>query len=322
MKLTKRIWTAALTVMLAGMVPAGAAMAENGEAAGTLEPIMLGYYSIVSDYGNMTISSVDVEHDLEIEDIPDQVYAGKPVEVELKFRYRMGPDRYVEFKLTKDVDYTVSYQNNNAPGTATVTVTGKGEKPDYNQGTYGSGLYGSLSKTFKITGSAQPSPGGSGQGNTNPGQPAAGETQIAYGTLFDYGTGSSAARYMVTGADTTTYMKSLAAKNAKKLAVPNTAVYQGKVFNITAVAAKAFSGRGKLTKLTIGAGVASIGGKAFSKCKKLKVLTVKSKLLTPAGCRKCLKGSSVTAVKVPKAKKKAYKKIFKKSVCGKSVKLK
>ena len=74
--------------------------------------------------------------------------------------------------------------------------------------------------------------------------------------------------------------------------------------------------------MTIGANVEAIGGKAFSKCKKLKVLTVKTAKLTAAKCKKCLKGSAIQTVKVPKAKKKAYGKVFKKNVCGKNVKLK
>ena len=35
----------------------------------------------------------------------------------------------------------------------------------------------------------------------------------------------------------------------------------------------------------------------------------------------CLKGSNVTTVKVPKSKLKAYKKLFTKQNCGKSVKV-
>ena len=139
---------------------------------------------------------------------------------------------------------------------------------------------------------------------------------------MEAGSGASLALYQVTGKDTVTYVKCRAAKNAKAVQVPPTVTINKAVYRVTVVAASACAGRGKVTKVTIGANVEAIGGKAFSKCKKLKTLTVKSKLLTPAGCRKCLKGSSVTAVKVPKAKKKAYKKIFKKSVCGKSVKLK
>ena len=52
------------------------------------------------------------------------------------------------------------------------------------------------------------------------------------------------------------------------------------------------------------------------KCKKLKTLTIQSTKLTQRGISKALSGSSVKKVKVPKSVKKAYKKIFKKNVCG------
>lgn len=48
--------------------------------------------------------------------------------------------KYGSKTLTKDSDYTVSYTKNSEPGTATVTITGKGS------------YTGSLSKTFQITG--------------------------------------------------------------------------------------------------------------------------------------------------------------------------
>ena len=57
------------------------------------------------------------------------------------------PDPIVTFDgavLTKDKDYTLSYQNNTAVGTATVTVTGKG------------GYVGTLSTTFTVTQEAAP----------------------------------------------------------------------------------------------------------------------------------------------------------------------
>ncbi|MDR9830236.1 leucine-rich repeat protein, partial [Vibrio sp. FNV 38] len=79
----------------------------------------------------------------------------------------------------------------------------------------------------------------------------------------------------------------------------------------------------KIKKLTIGANIESIGAKAFSGAKKLKTITVKSTKLTAAKCKKCLSGSSVNTVTVPKAVKKMYtKKIFIKKVCGKKVKVK
>jgi len=79
--------------------------------------------------------------------------------------------------------------------------------------------------------------------------------------------------------------------------------------------AKTVSANGKTYKVT---GIAS---KVFAKSKATTV-TVKSTTLTKAGVKNCFKSSKVKTVKVPKAKKSAYKKIFTKSNCGKTVTVK
>ena len=65
--------------------------------------------------------------------------------------------------------------------------------------------------------------------------------------------------------------------------------------------------------------VTSIGAKAFSKCKKVKTVTIASK--TMKSFKNAFKSSKVVTVKVPAAKKAAYKKLLKKSLCGKGVKV-
>ena len=171
-------------------------------------------------------------------------------------------------------------------------------------------------------------------------------TGLAKGKSGVFGSGASKATYEITGVNTATYVKCKAASKAKTLSVPAAVTINGASYKVTAVAASAMSGRSKATKITVGANVVTIGAKAFNKCsrasritissnvltgigasafngcKKFRTLTIKSSKLITGKCRKCLKGSSVTTVKVPKAKKKAYKAIFKKSVCGKNVKLK
>ena len=67
----------------------------------------------------------------EIEAIPAQTYSGKALTPDVTVK--LG-----EETLIKDTDYTVSYKNNTNAGTATVTVTGKGN--------YG----GTVTATFKI----------------------------------------------------------------------------------------------------------------------------------------------------------------------------
>lgn len=63
--------------------------------------------------------------------IPNQTYTGKDIKPEVKLTYE-------GMTLKKGVDYTVSYSNNRKVGTATVTITGKGN------------YYDTVKKTFKI----------------------------------------------------------------------------------------------------------------------------------------------------------------------------
>ena len=91
---------------------------------------------------------------------------------------------------------------------------------------------------------------------------------------------------------------------------------------MTAVSDRAFSNMTKLTKVTIGKNVTSVGKKAFLGDKKLKKIYVKSKKLKKVE-KQALKGiSSKAVIEVPDSRKKAYKKIFKGRGQKKSVKIK
>ena len=66
-----------------------------------------------------------------------------------------------------------------------------------------------------------------------------------------------------------------------------------------------------MKELTIGKYVKKIVTNAFSGCKKLKVITINSTSLKSVG-KNAIKGINKKAqIKVPKKKKKAYKKLFK-----------
>ena len=69
-----------------------------------------------------------------------------------------------------------------------------------------------------------------------------------------------------------------------------------------------------MKKITIGKNVASIGKQAFSGCKKLKKITIKSaKLKSSSIGKNAFKGTAKKLTfKVPKKKYKAYKKFLKK----------
>lgn len=117
--------------------------------------------------------------------------------------------------------------------------------------------------------------------------------------------------------------------------------------NVAIIDASAFYGCSNLTTVSGGKGLKTIGSSAFAKCSKLKSFSIASSVLskigtyafnkdsklktisikyttklTKSGVKKSLKGSKVKTVKVKKSKVKKYKKYFKKSNSGRSVKVK
>lgn len=100
-------------------------------------------------------------------------------------------------------------------------------------------------------------------------------------------------------------------KKAASLTIPKTVTIEKTSFQVTAVAAKAFQKCTGLKKVIIGANITSIGKNAFQGDKKLKTVTIKSKKLTSVG-KAAFKGTNAKAVvKVPKAKRAAYRKLLK-----------
>lgn len=111
-------------------------------------------------------------------------------------------------------------------------------------------------------------------------------------------------------------------KNRETVKVADTVKIHGGICKVTAVADQAFLGMKKLKKAEIGRNITSIGKKVFYKDSKLTRITVKGGALKKVGAQ-ALKGISAKAViKVPKAKKKAYTRLFKGKGQKKSVKVK
>lgn len=109
---------------------------------------------------------------------------------------------------------------------------------------------------------------------------------------------------------TVTYTKSTNTR-AGSVTIPATVTIDNVTYKVTSVAASAFSGNKKVTKVTIGGNVTSIGKNAFRNCSKLKNITVKSSTLKTVGGN-ALKGTNKKLViKVPSKKVSAYKKLFK-----------
>lgn len=166
-------------------------------------------------------------------------------------------------------------------------------------------------------------------GNNNSQTPAIGSVIADASGIFNY---------KVTGNDTVE-VKNMTAKGKAKSSVKiaKTIKANGKTYKVTAIAANALKGNKKVTSVSIGSNVEKIGKKAFANCTKLKTVTVngnklktigqsafsgdknlkavnlkKVKTLKTVG-KSAFKGvSKKVTVRVPKNKKVAYVRIFKK----------
>ena len=103
------------------------------------------------------------------------------------------------------------------------------------------------------------------------------------------------------------------AKKAASVTVPDKIKVGKTKYKVTGIGKGAFSGNKKMTSLTLGKNVSMIGAKAFSNCKKLEKITVKTRNLKAgsigAGAFKNISKKAV--FKCPsKALAKAYKKLF------------
>lgn len=110
-------------------------------------------------------------------------------------------------------------------------------------------------------------------------------------------------------------------KKAKKITIPATVKIEGYTYKVTEIAPKAFRKNLRLTSVTIGKNVQKIGKQAFDGCKKLKKVTVKSKVLKSVGKRTFRAVYQKARIVVPKKKYKAYVKLMKKAITGKGVKV-
>lgn len=142
--------------------------------------------------------------------------------------------------------------------------------------------------------------------------PAPAEEKIEKGKVYASGNYT----YKVTDASKRTVSltgieKSRLAK-ITKVSVGNKVVLGGKDYQVTGIEASAFKNNGKITSVTIGANVVSIGKNAFSGCGKLKKVTAKSRNLKQIGAKafyKCRKLGSITfkGTKAPKIGSSAFK---------------
>ena len=149
-------------------IPAGKTLTYNGEEqtgvdstdeykfSGTIKAINAGTYSAtatLTDTANTKwsdgtteaktiswkINAKNLSGNVTVSDVEDKTYTGSAITPEVEVK-----DTARNTVLTKNTDYTISYKNNVNAGTATITITGKGN------------YTGTVEKTFKINGDENP----------------------------------------------------------------------------------------------------------------------------------------------------------------------
>ena len=165
----------------------------------------------------------------------------------------------------------------------------------------------------------------SSNGGTTPQAPSTSGVEVKTGdTVKDDKTNTS---YVITSTDTNNLTVTYVAptnKSAATLTVPDTVTINGKKYKVTEIKANAFKNNKKLKKITIGKNIKKIGKNAFSGCKNLKNVNIKTTKLTKKTVgANAFKGiNSKAKVKVPKSKLKDYKTILKaRGIKGKKQKI-
>mgnify|MGYP002508862346 FL=1 len=105
------------------------------------------------------------------------------------------------------------------------------------------------------------------------------------------------------------------------ITIPETIIIDSAVYKVTAISKNAFKNNKKIKKVTVGKNIKTIGSGAFSGCKNLKTIIIKSKQIKTVG-KNAFKGiHSKAEIKVPKKKLKSYRKMFSKKGLKDSVKI-
>lgn len=97
---------------------------------------------------------------------------------------------------------------------------------------------------------------------------------------------------------------------SKTITIPATVIVDGITYKVTSIAPKALKGKKKVTKVVIGANVTKIGKEAFSGCKNLKNITIKSVKIKTVGANAIKNIHKKAKIYCPKKRKNAYKKLF------------
>ncbi len=140
---------------------------------------------------------------------------------------------------------------------------------------------------------------------------SSGKKPLAVGSKFRSGKGWYRVTKSAAKGGTVTYLKP-ASRNYRTAVIPAAVKRRGITYQVKAVSAKALKGNKRLSTVTVGKNVETIGASAFEGCKKLKKIIIKTRTLKKVG-RNALKGINRTCkIKVPKKMQKKYAAKFKK----------
>ena len=204
-----------------------------------------------------------------VSNIKDKFYTGKAHTQDIAVRIN-------EKTLEKDKDYTVKYSNNKEVGTATVTITGKGN------------YTGTIKKQFKIS--------------------------IAKSSSYTInGMKYKVTNAKIDGTGTVELVS--IGSNSKKstIVVPNTIKISNKTFRVSSIGSKVFRKNTYVKKIVLGKYITNIGQESFYGCNQLKTIEIKSTNLKSVGKNAIAKMYKKAYIKVPSSKLKTYKNLFKKS---------
>ena len=204
-----------------------------------------------------------------VSNIKDNFYTGKAHTQDIAVRIN-------EKTLEKDKDYTVKYSNNKEVGTATVTITGKGN------------YTGTIKKQFKIS--------------------------IAKSSSYTInGMKYKVTNAKIDGTGTVELVS--IGSNSKKstIVVPNTIKISNKTFRVSSIGSKVFRKNTYVKKIVLGKYITNIGQESFYGCNQLKTIEINSTNLKSVGKNAVAKIYKKATIKAPSSKLKTYKNLFKKS---------
>lgn len=143
--------------------------------------------------------------------------------------------------------------------------------------------------------------------------------QVKEGDIYQVG----ALKYQVTDTDKKTVsVVGTAKKKLSKVTIPATVKIEQEKYQVTSIAKKAFWKQKKLTRVTVGKHVTSIGARAFYQCKSLKNVSFKTTKLKSVGKNAFAGIAKKAYLNVPNKKAKAYQRLLKKAGAPKTAKIK